>query len=196
MLRPNHQSPPLSYGRNDAEDEGRSHGRSLPFEDYFQDISLKAGGFGLNLTAANYVIHLDPWWNPAVEDQASDRAHRIGQLLPVTVYRLIARDTIEEKILRLHADKRELADQLLADTDQAGRHECRGDLGPASRGRRPIRRVSERSKPSALGARVLQDTALSMARPTSQATGTRVPAGQIIVGNNDEIACLCDRIPT
>jgi superfamily II DNA or RNA helicase len=139
-------------------------------------ISLKAGGFGLNLTAANYVIHLDPWWNPAVEDQASDRAHRIGQLLPVTVYRLIARDTIEEKILRLHADKRELADQLLADTDQAAGMNVEEILGLLREGDEPIRRVSERSKPSALGARVLQDTALSMARPTSQATGTRVPA--------------------
>jgi len=80
-------------------------------------ISLKAGGLGLNLTAADYVIHLDPWWNPAIEDQASDRAHRIGQERPVTVYRLIAQGTIEEKILRLHQDKRSLADALLQDAD-------------------------------------------------------------------------------
>jgi len=80
-------------------------------------ISLKAGGQGLNLTAADYVIHLDPWWNPAIEDQASDRAHRIGQERPVTVYRLIAADTIEEKILRLHQNKRSLADALLEDAD-------------------------------------------------------------------------------
>lgn len=80
-------------------------------------ISLKAGGTGLNLTAADYVIHTDPWWNPAVEDQATDRAHRIGQERPVTVYRLIAEQTIEEKILRLHAQKRDLADSLLAGTD-------------------------------------------------------------------------------
>lgn len=80
-------------------------------------ISLKAGGTGLNLTAADYVIHTDPWWNPAVEDQATDRAHRIGQDRPVTVYRLIAEQTIEEKILRLHAQKRDLADSLLAGTD-------------------------------------------------------------------------------
>ena len=65
-------------------------------------ISLKAGGLGLNLTAASYVIHMDPWWNPAVEDQASDRAHRIGQQHPVTVYRLVTRGTIEEKIIALH----------------------------------------------------------------------------------------------
>ena len=80
-------------------------------------ISLKAGGLGLNLTAADYVIHLDPWWNPAIEDQASDRAHRIGQERPVTVYRLIAAGTIEEKILRLHQNKRSLADALLEDAD-------------------------------------------------------------------------------
>ena len=76
-------------------------------------ISLKAGGLGLNLTAADYVVHLDPWWNPAIEDQASDRAHRIGQERPVTVYRLIAAGTIEEKILRLHGTKRSMADALL-----------------------------------------------------------------------------------
>ncbi|MFC7515271.1 SNF2-related protein [Herbaspirillum sp. GCM10030257] len=76
-------------------------------------ISLKAGGTGLNLTAADYVIHMDPWWNPAVEDQASDRAHRIGQQRPVTIYRLIARHTIEEGIVELHKRKRELAESLL-----------------------------------------------------------------------------------
>ena len=80
-------------------------------------ISLKAGGLGLNLTAADFVIHLDPWWNPAIEDQASDRAHRIGQERPVTVYRLIAAGTIEEKIIRLHSSKRSMADALLQDAD-------------------------------------------------------------------------------
>lgn len=82
-------------------------------------ISLKAGGTGLNLTAADYVIHMDPWWNPAVEDQASDRAHRIGQTRPVTIYRLVAKDTIEEKIVALHTTKRALADSLLEGTDLA-----------------------------------------------------------------------------
>ena len=82
-------------------------------------ISLKAGGVGLNLTAADYVIHMDPWWNPAVEDQASDRAHRIGQTRPVTVYRFVMKDTIEEKIIALHHKKRDLADNLLAGTDVA-----------------------------------------------------------------------------
>ena len=76
-------------------------------------ISLKAGGVGLNLTAADYVIHLDPWWNPAVEMQASDRAHRIGQDKPVFIYKLIARDTVEEKILQLQERKRNLVDQLI-----------------------------------------------------------------------------------
>ncbi len=84
-------------------------------------ISLKAGGTGLNLTAADYVIHMDPWWNPAVEDQATDRAHRIGQERPVTVYRLVAAHTIEEKILKLHDEKRDLADALLAGTDASAR---------------------------------------------------------------------------
>jgi superfamily II DNA or RNA helicase len=76
-------------------------------------ISLKAGGTGLNLTAADYVVHLDPWWNPAVEDQATDRAHRIGQDKPVTVYRLVAQGTIEEAILQLHEDKRDLVAGVL-----------------------------------------------------------------------------------
>ena len=76
-------------------------------------ISLKAGGFGLNLTAADYVIHMDPWWNPAVEDQASDRAHRIGQTRPVTIYRLVAKGTIEEQIVDLHHAKRDLAERLI-----------------------------------------------------------------------------------
>jgi superfamily II DNA or RNA helicase len=84
-------------------------------------ISLKAGGTGLNLTAADYVIHMDPWWNPAVEDQASDRAHRIGQLRPVTIYRLVAKNTIEDKIVQLHQQKRELADSLLEGTDFSGK---------------------------------------------------------------------------
>ena len=80
-------------------------------------ISLKAGGFGLNLTAADYVVIADPWWNPAAEDQAMGRAHRMGQQRPVTVYRLVTAGSIEERIVALHHDKRELADGLLADQD-------------------------------------------------------------------------------
>ena len=81
-------------------------------------ISLKAGGVGLNLTAANYVIHLDPWWNPAIEQQATDRAYRIGQTQAVTVYHLISQHTIEEKILRLHESKRALSDGILEGADK------------------------------------------------------------------------------
>ena len=81
-------------------------------------ISLKAGGVGLNLTAANYVIHLDPWWNPAIEQQATDRAYRIGQKQAVTVYHLISHHTIEEKILRLHESKRALSDSILEGADK------------------------------------------------------------------------------
>ena len=78
-------------------------------------ISLKAGGTGLNLTAADYIIHMDPWWNPAVEDQASDRAHRIGQTRPVTVYRLVLKGSVEQKILGLHRHKRQLAEDILSE---------------------------------------------------------------------------------
>jgi SNF2 family DNA or RNA helicase len=80
-------------------------------------ISLKAGGFGLNLTAADYIVIADPWWNPAAEDQAMGRAHRIGQQRPVTVYRLIAAGTIEERIVDLHQGKRALADGVLEAMD-------------------------------------------------------------------------------
>ena len=76
-------------------------------------ISLKAGGTGLNLTAADIVIHYDPWWNVAAQNQATDRAHRIGQEKQVTVYRLITKDTIEENILNLQEAKRALADQIV-----------------------------------------------------------------------------------
>jgi len=82
-------------------------------------LSLKAGGVGLNLTAASEVIHLDPWWNPAVEDQATGRAHRIGQDKAVTVYRLVAQGTIEEQILGLHGDKRAMVASLLEGTGSA-----------------------------------------------------------------------------
>jgi SNF2 family DNA or RNA helicase len=92
--------------------------------DAFQDpagppvmlVSLRAGGVGLNLAAADHVFLLDPWWNPAVEDQAIDRAHRIGQERPVLVYRLVARDTVDEKLLELQESKRGIADALLAGT--------------------------------------------------------------------------------
>ncbi|PKM02664.1 MAG: helicase, partial [Gammaproteobacteria bacterium HGW-Gammaproteobacteria-7] len=76
-------------------------------------ISLKAGGTGLNLTSADYVIHMDPWWNPAVEAQATDRAHRIGQTRPVVVYKVVAENTVEEKIIELQDKKRELFESVV-----------------------------------------------------------------------------------
>ncbi|WP_422013998.1 DEAD/DEAH box helicase [Roseateles sp.] len=83
-------------------------------------ISLKAGGFGLNLTMADYVLIVDPWWNPAAEDQASGRAHRMGQQRPVTVYRLVTAGSVEERIIELHRDKRGLAEGMLEGHEQAG----------------------------------------------------------------------------
>ncbi len=91
-------------------------------------ISLKAGGSGLNLTAADTVIHFDPWWNPAVEDQATDRAHRIGQTKVVTTYRLIAKGTIEEKILELGGKKRELVGAVLSEDIGGAKKLTKGDL--------------------------------------------------------------------
>lgn len=83
-------------------------------------ISLKAGGTGLNLTKADYVLHMDPWWNPAIINQATDRAYRMGQKNPVTVYRFISKGTIEEKILDLHHSKRDLADRVI---ENSGSHQ-------------------------------------------------------------------------
>jgi SNF2 family DNA or RNA helicase len=83
-------------------------------------LSLKAGGVGMNLTAADFVVHLDPWWNPAVEDQASDRAHRIGQTRPVTIVRLVTEGTIEERVLSLHGVKRKLFEDVVGAADGAG----------------------------------------------------------------------------
>ncbi|MCE9615106.1 MAG: DEAD/DEAH box helicase [Lentisphaerae bacterium] len=91
-------------------------------------VSLKAGGLGLNLTAAEYVFLLDPWWNPAVEAQAIDRTHRIGQTQPVFAYRLIARDTVEERILELQRTKRDLADSIITADNSLIRNLKREDL--------------------------------------------------------------------
>jgi superfamily II DNA or RNA helicase len=102
--------------------DGSTKDRQARVENFQRDdgppvflISLKAGGSGLNLTAADTVIHFDPWWNPAVEDQATDRAHRIGQTRVVNTYRLIAKGTIEEKILELGGKKRELVGAVLSE---------------------------------------------------------------------------------
>jgi SNF2 family DNA or RNA helicase len=91
-------------------------------------ISLKAGGSGLNLTAADTVIHFDPWWNPAVEDQATDRAHRIGQKKVVSVYRLVAAGTIEEKILQLKQKKKDLVSSVLEEDQGGGKQLTKTDL--------------------------------------------------------------------
>ena len=91
-------------------------------------ISLKAGGVGLNLTAADYVFILDPWWNPAVEAQAVDRTHRIGQMRQVFAYRLIARDTVEEKVLQLQESKRNLADAIIGAENSLIRDLTREDI--------------------------------------------------------------------
>ncbi len=100
--------------------DGQTRDRAAPVERFQSDpesglflISLKAGGLGLNLTAAEYVYLLDPWWNPAVEAQAVDRTHRIGQTRPVFAYRLIAKDTVEEKVLELQQTKRDIADAII-----------------------------------------------------------------------------------
>jgi SNF2 family DNA or RNA helicase len=84
-------------------------------------ISLKAGGAGITLTEADTVIHYDPWWNPAVEDQATDRAHRIGQDKPVMVYRLVVENTVEQKMVELGAEKRQIAESALGRDTQVGK---------------------------------------------------------------------------
>lgn len=115
--------------------DGRTRDRQARVERFQNDadcplflISLKAGGLGLNLTAAEYVFLLDPWWNPAVEAQAVDRAHRIGQTRAVFAYRLIARDTVEEKVLELQKTKRALADAIIGEDNALIRNLRREDL--------------------------------------------------------------------
>ena len=115
--------------------DGRTRDRQAKVEEFQNDpnaklflISLKAGGLGLNLHAAEYVYLLDPWWNPAVESQAIDRAHRIGQTRKVFAYRLIARDTVEEKVLELQKSKRDLADAIITADNSVMRNLTRDDL--------------------------------------------------------------------
>jgi SNF2 family DNA or RNA helicase len=123
LIEPHLEAAQLAWLRLDGSTRDRQ-----AVVDAFQDasgppvmlLSLKAGGTGLNLTAADHVFLMDLWWNPAVEDQAADRAHRIGQERPVFVYRLVARDTVEERIVRLQEQKRSIADAALGDADQAG----------------------------------------------------------------------------
>ena len=115
--------------------DGKTHDREAKVQRFQTDpelrlflISLKAGGVGLNLTAASYVFLLDPWWNPAVESQAIDRAHRIGQQQPVFAYRIIAADTVEEKILKLQEEKRALADAIVAEDQRVLKQLTAADL--------------------------------------------------------------------
>jgi superfamily II DNA or RNA helicase len=116
-VEPQLETRAIAYTRLDGSTRDRAD-----VVDAFQDpegppvllVSLTAGGTGLNLTAADHVFLLDPWWNPAVEDQAADRAHRIGQDRPVMVYRLVAKDTVEERILELQRRKRQIAEAALA----------------------------------------------------------------------------------
>jgi SNF2 family DNA or RNA helicase len=118
LLRPRVEE----LGLNHVYLDGGTRDRKTVVEQFESDpktplflISLKAGGLGLNLTAADYVFILDPWWNPAVEMQAIARAHRIGQTKPVFAYRMVAKDTVEEKVLELQEKKRELVETLLGE---------------------------------------------------------------------------------
>jgi SNF2 family DNA or RNA helicase len=122
LLEPHLRRAGIAFARLD----GSTRDRGAVVEAFQHDdgppcllISLRAGGTGLNLTAADHVFLLDPWWNPAVEDQAADRAHRIGQERPVLIYRLVARDTVEERILALQESKRELAAAALGEAERA-----------------------------------------------------------------------------
>jgi superfamily II DNA or RNA helicase len=132
-------------------------------------ISLRAGGTGLNLTAADYVIHLDPWWNPAVEDQATDRAHRIGQTKTITVIRLVARGTVEETVMSLHADKRGLAASVLDGTDAAARLDTKDLIALLRQTASPgdLEDLDDESTPTAED-EVLEDSGQDPSRDPSQ----------------------------
>jgi superfamily II DNA or RNA helicase len=121
-VEPHLEEAGIRYGRLD----GSTRDRAAVVSEFQSEsgppvllLSLKAGGVGLNLTAADHVFLLDPWWNPAAEDQAADRAHRIGQDKPVMIYRLVAKDTVEEGILALQEKKRRVADAALGEAGQA-----------------------------------------------------------------------------
>jgi superfamily II DNA or RNA helicase len=122
LIEPHLRSADIAFTRLDGSTRDRA-GVVASFQDPAGPpvllISLKAGGTGLNLTAADHVFLCDPWWNPAAEDQAADRAHRIGQDRPVLVYRMVSKDTVEERILALQTSKRALADAALGEADRA-----------------------------------------------------------------------------
>jgi len=123
LLEPHLREANIRFTRLD----GSTRDRAAVVSDFQEEagppvliVSLKAGGTGINLTAADHVFLLDPWWNPAVEDQAADRTHRLGQKRPVMVYRMVAKDTVEERILALQESKRSIADVALGEASQAG----------------------------------------------------------------------------
>ena len=116
--RANPSATPTSTAKPATANPPSSNSKTTPTPRLFL-ISLKAGGLGLNLTGADYVFLLDPWWNPAVEAQAIDRAHRIGQVRHVFAYRLIAKGTVEEKVLQLQQTKRDLADAIISEDNAA-----------------------------------------------------------------------------
>ncbi|HWN70856.1 MAG TPA: DEAD/DEAH box helicase, partial [Haliangium sp.] len=122
LIEPHLRAADIAFARLDGSTRDRA-GVVASFQDPAGPpvllISLKAGGTGLNLTAADHVFLCDPWWNPATEDQAADRAHRIGQDRPVLVYRLVSKDTVEERILALQSQKRAIADAALGEADRA-----------------------------------------------------------------------------
>jgi SNF2 family DNA or RNA helicase len=122
-IEPHLHEAKIRFGRLD----GSTRDRGAVVDEFQADagppvliVSLKAGGTGINLTAADHVFLMDPWWNPAVEEQAADRTHRIGQTRPVMVYRMVSKDTVEEGILALQERKRRIADVALGDAGQAG----------------------------------------------------------------------------
>jgi len=122
LVEPQLRALSLDFGRLDGSTRDRGavvDAFQAPGGPHVLLISLRAGGTGLNLTAADHVFLLDPWWNPAVEAQAADRAHRIGQERPVFVYRLVALGTVEERILALQESKRALAQAALEGADRA-----------------------------------------------------------------------------
>jgi SNF2 family DNA or RNA helicase len=131
LVEPHLQFANISFGRLDGSTRDRASVVSSFQSESGPTVlltSLKAGGTGLNLTAADHVFLLDPWWNPAVEDQASDRAHRIGQKKVVTVYRLVAAGTIEEKILQLKQKKKDLVSSVLSEDAGGAKTLTRDDL--------------------------------------------------------------------
>jgi SNF2 family DNA or RNA helicase len=131
ILKPHLQERNIAFAYLD----GSTRNRQAEVERFQNDpdcrlflISLKAGGLGLNLTAAEYVFLLDPWWNPAVEMQAIDRTHRIGQTQTVFAYRIIAQNTVEEKVLELQSTKRNLAQSIITADNSLIRDLCAEDL--------------------------------------------------------------------